>query len=69
MASRRVGQAVERNRAKRLLREVVRHHLDEIAIGWDCIFIARERTTKASMAEVEAAVLNLMTRAGLVCRT
>lgn len=66
VASRRVGKAVARNRAKRLLREVVRRHLSEIKSGWDCLFVARKATPEASFAEVEAAVLQLMARADLL---
>ncbi|RMG90395.1 MAG: ribonuclease P protein component [Chloroflexi bacterium] len=65
VASRRVGKATSRNRAKRLLREVVRRHLDEIEAGWDVVLIAREQTAAVSYAEVETAVLALLSRAGL----
>lgn len=66
LASRRVGKAVMRNRAKRLLREAVRRHQNEIVTGWDCLFIARTRTSEATSAEVEAAVLQLLARAHLL---
>lgn len=65
-ASRRVGNAVARNRAKRLLREVVHQHLDEIETGWNCLFIARSLTPDASLAEVETAVLQLLKRARIL---
>ena len=64
-ASRGVGKAVVRNRARRLLREAVRRHLHEIENGWDCLLIARTTTPQASFAEVEAAVLRLLARARL----
>jgi ribonuclease P protein component len=66
LASRRVGKAVMRNRAKRLLREAVRRHQNEVVTGWDCLFIARTRTSEATLDEVEAAVLQLLARAHLL---
>lgn len=66
VASRRVGKAVDRNRARRLLREAVRRHLHEIEAGWDCLFIARAATPAAAFLDVEAAVLQLLERAGIL---
>ena len=65
-ASRRVGHAVSRNRAKRLLRAAVHSNLTEIEPGWDCLLIARERTAKASYVDVESAVTQLLRRAQLL---
>lgn len=69
VASKRVGKAVVRNRGRRLLREAVRLHLDEIQPGWDCVWIARPQLSQASFAEVETAVLHLLTRAKLLAGT
>jgi ribonuclease P protein component len=66
VASRRVGKAVSRNRARRLLREAIRRHLPEIESGWDMLFVARENTVAASFFEVETAVLSLLSRADLL---
>ncbi len=66
IAGRHIGNAVQRNRAKRLLREAVRLHLDEIAEGWDCLFIVRHPTPQATFADVEAAVLYLLKRAHML---
>ena len=66
LASRRVGGAVARNRAKRLLREVIRLNLAGIEPGWDCVLIARSETPLASYVEMETAVLHLLLRAGLM---
>lgn len=65
-ASRRVGHAVSRNRAKRLLRAAVHSNLEEVSPGWDCLFIARDRTPHASYVEVETAVKRLLSRAQIL---
>lgn len=67
-ASRRVGNAVARNRAKRLLREAVRTQIDQIEPGWDCLLIARPQTPTATFAEVETAVQQLLSRSYLLSR-
>jgi ribonuclease P protein component len=66
IASKHVGHAVARNRAKRLLREAVRHYLPMIEPGWDCVFIAREATSEASYAAVDSAVAQVLARAKLI---
>jgi ribonuclease P protein component len=68
-ASRRVGGAVQRVRAKRLIREAVRPHLDEIVGGWDLIFIARAPLGSASFHQITQAVTQLLQRAGLLVET
>ncbi|MCB8983886.1 MAG: ribonuclease P protein component [Ardenticatenaceae bacterium] len=62
VASRRVGNAVQRNRARRLLREVIRGHLMEVKPGWDCLLIARQEMRDATLGAVETAVLALLAR-------
>jgi ribonuclease P protein component len=62
--SRRVGKAVVRNRVKRLLREILR--AASLQPGWDIIFIARSYAAGVNYAELEAAVKDLLSRAGLL---
>lgn len=65
-AGRMVGNAVQRNRAKRLLREAVRPILPGLPSGWDLILIARPGVAVASLEETRMALTTLLRRAGLI---
>jgi len=64
-ASRSMGGAVHRNRAKRLLRESIRPIILSIPAGWDIILIARAPLLQAHFLDVKAALQGLLRRAGL----
>jgi len=61
--SRRLGNAVERNHIRRLLRESAR--LAEVKPGWDLLFIARRAITEADYHRVKQSVDELLQRARL----
>ena len=65
-AGRSVGNAVQRNRAKRLLREVIRPVRTSIPPGWDIILLARKPIARASFQELKQAVYTVFQRAGLL---
>lgn len=64
-AGRALGGAVERNRAKRLLREAVRPHIPSLSAGHDLILIARSPFLKADFREIQVVLRQLFQRAGL----
>lgn len=64
-AGKKVGGAVERNRAKRRLREAVRARLPELARGYQLVLVARAAIRDAEFSAVQAAVDSLLARAGL----
>jgi ribonuclease P protein component len=64
-AGRRLGKAAHRNRVKRRLRHIVRHHLDSISPGMDILMIARTPAALAGYDDLETAVIQLMVRAGI----
>jgi ribonuclease P protein component len=48
-----VGPAVQRNRAKRRLREVFRHHQDLVPAGCDLLLVARSTLNRLAYGELE----------------
>ena len=62
-AGRSVGGAVQRNRAKRLLREAMRPLLPQIIPGWDLILIARPALSASSLQDIRQALTSLLRRA------
>ena len=64
LVSKRIGNAVVRNRVKRRLREVDRP--TPVKPGWDAVLIARRDINRANFQELQQATENLLRRSHLV---
>ena len=64
LVSKRIGNAAQRNKVRRRLREVVR--LNPVKSGWDALIIVRRGAGGANYHELKDATDNLLQRANLV---
>jgi ribonuclease P protein component len=65
-AGRSVGNAVKRNRAKRLIRAALRELYPQITSGYDLIIIARAPIIQVKMPQVQTALQEVLRRADLL---
>ncbi|MDO8886384.1 ribonuclease P protein component [Candidatus Oleimmundimicrobium sp.] len=59
----KLGNAVERNRLKRILKEACRRKEKEIKLGYDLIILARGPVKKKNFSEAQEALLDVFTKA------
>ena len=64
LVNKRIGNAAQRNKIRRRLREVVR--LTSVKAGWDALIIVRRGAGSANYQELKDATDNLLQRANLV---
>jgi len=62
--TKKVGKAVQRNRLKRVLRQIVGSEL--LRPGWDIVFIVRRRAVDADYYQLEKAIAGLLSRSHLL---
>jgi ribonuclease P protein component len=66
LASKKVGNSVKRNRARRLMRESFRVIERELKSGYDILFIARNTITDAKQQEVGRDMKRICAQKGLI---
>jgi ribonuclease P protein component len=69
ITSKRVGSAVNRNRVRRRLREILRLARPQWASGFWLVIIARNRAADATFAELHAEWVKLAKRSGILNST
>jgi ribonuclease P protein component len=57
-----LGNAAERNRIRRRVREILRLHREEIASGWDVVIHPNRAAGTLKFVKLEAELLNLLPR-------
>jgi ribonuclease P protein component len=68
VASKKVGNSVRRNRARRLIRESYNSFRDNIRPGYDIIFVARNNINDHSMQEVSKCLFESVRECGLLIK-
>ena len=66
LASKKVGNSVIRNRARRLMKESYRQINQRFAIGYDIIFIARNTIINTKCADVKKSIEAATRKAGIL---
>jgi len=66
VTSRKIGNAVVRNRARRLMRECFRQHQSEFNARIELVMVARNSIKGRKLADVEYDFLAALKRAGLI---
>jgi len=66
LASKKVGNSVVRNRARRLMKESFRNMKSELKEGFDIILIARNSIKDVKCNEVQKSMNFLLKKAGLI---
>ena len=66
LQAKKIGNAVQRNRARRLIRESVRHLTEDIKDGYDFVFVARAKTPFVKCPEVQRSMRKQLKEAGVL---
>jgi len=66
LASKKVGNSVKRNRARRLMKESYRNLQSQLPIGYDFIIIARNTISGTKCMEVEKSLKSAFRRTGVI---
>ncbi|ANE46027.1 ribonuclease P [Paenibacillus swuensis] len=64
--SKKIGNAVIRNRMRRLIKEITRHHEEALKPHYDLVFIVRKPAVDMEYAQLEKSLLHVLRKASLL---
>lgn len=64
--SKKIGNAVQRNRSRRVIREAYRELSDRVKTGYDLVFVARGRTPYVKSTEIKKQLEKQLLKAGVL---
>lgn len=64
--SKKIGNAVERNRSRRVIRAAFRELLPQISGGYDFVFVARSKTKYLKSTQIKEVMLHQLNKAGVI---
>ncbi|GAB6990947.1 ribonuclease P protein component [Paenibacillus pini] len=65
-ASKKIGNAVVRNRMRRMIKEIVRHHELDLIEHIDLVFIVRKGALDMPYKDMEKSILHVLRKASLL---
>lgn len=66
--SKKIGNAVERNRSKRIIRAAFRVFAPQIKCGCDIVFVARSKTKFLKSTDIAAIMKKHLTKLGVISK-
>lgn len=65
-SGKKIGCAVERNRARRVIRAAARELIPEMNCGWDIVFVARSATAACKSYEIKKVMQRHLITLGII---
>jgi ribonuclease P protein component len=65
-ASKKVGNAVQRNRCRRVIREALRTLDEPFSGNWDLVFVARAKTRRLKSTQVQQTMRSQLRQMGVI---
>ncbi len=64
--SKKIGNAVKRNRARRVIRAALMQIQDKIPFGYDIVFVSRKKTSEVKTFDVLSSMIRQLSSLGII---